>query len=225
MPAPVARYFAFALLPGQPLVRTARLEWEGEFRLSPKGRWSPFRAEQHFTARPPAMAWDAAIRMAPLVNVRVRDRYLGGEGSMHVTVAGLVPVVDVHGTPEMAAGALARFLGESVWLPTALLPDEQLAWSAVDDGRARATLTDGAVIVSADFHFGPRGEVERVTGERYRDVDGRGVLTRWEGRLWDYERVHGVMVPRRGEVAWLLPEGPFAYWRGRLMAAEYALEP
>src|SRR5689334_5112324 len=33
LPDPVARYFAFALTPGQPFLRSARVEQAGEFRI------------------------------------------------------------------------------------------------------------------------------------------------------------------------------------------------
>lgn len=225
VPAPVARYLAFALAPGQAAIREARVRWRGEFRTRPDGRWSPFTARQRYTARPPGFVWDAAIRMAPLLTVRVRDSYIEGEGAIRAAAASLVTVVDRRGTPELAASALARHLGEMVWLPTALLPGDGLVWAEVDDRTARATLTDGDVSASADFHFGSLGEVVSVSGERYRDVNGTGVLTPWRGRLWDYGDVHGMMVPRSGEVAWLLPDGPFAYWRGRLADADYELTP
>jgi hypothetical protein len=225
VPAPVARYLAFALAPGQAAIREARVRWRGEFRTRPDGRWSPFTARQLYRTRPPGFVWDAAIRMAPLLTVRVRDSYMDGEGAMRVAAASLVTVVDRRGTPELAASALARHLAEMVWLPTALVPGDGLVWTAVDDRTARATLTDGDVSASVDFHFGSLGEVVSVSGERHRDVGGAGVLTPWRGRLWDYAYVHGMMVPRCGEVAWLLPDGPFAYWRGRLADAHYELMP
>ena len=31
----------------------------------------------------------------------------------------------------------------------------------------------------------------------------------------------GMRVPTRGEVAWLLPEGPKPYWRGEVTALRY----
>jgi hypothetical protein len=102
LPAPVARYFEFALEPGQPLIREARLEQTGTFAIRP-GRWSPFTAVEHFTMRPLAFLWDARIRLMPLVSARVRDSYTEGEGATRVTVAGLVPMVDLRGTPEMAS--------------------------------------------------------------------------------------------------------------------------
>jgi len=39
---------------------------------------------------------------------------------MHAKVARLVTVADQHGTPEMAASSLLRYLAEAAWLPTAL---------------------------------------------------------------------------------------------------------
>jgi hypothetical protein len=217
LPAPVVRYFTFALTPGQPLPRTVRARWTGEFRASREAAWKPFTAVQHFTIGPPGFVWDAAISMAPLITVRVRDEYVNGVGAMLGKVAGLVPVVNEGGSAEMAAGALSRYLGEAVWFPTALLPGPNVAWTPVDDSTARATLTDGAVTVHGDFHFDSDGRVVSVSMMRYRDVNGRGVLTPFEGRLGpEYRRVAGMMVPSAGEVAWLLPEGRLDYWRGRL---------
>jgi hypothetical protein len=63
-----------------------------------------------------------------------------------------------------------------------------------------------------------------MTAMRYRDVDGRGVLTPFEGRYGAYVRRGGVLVPGESEVAWLLPEGRFAYWRGEPVAVELTYE-
>ncbi|HET7620805.1 MAG TPA: DUF6544 family protein [Gemmatimonadaceae bacterium] len=228
LPAPVARYFAFAL-PSKPVrIRTAQIRWTGEFRMRPGGGWRPFEAEQNFTASPPGFVWDAQIRMMPLVPVRVRDSYIAGGGAMLGRVGGLMTVVNEGGTPEMAASALTRWLGEAVWFPTALLPgaarSEGVRWTAIDDSTARATVSDGRNTASADFHFAPSGEVTGMTALRYRDVNGTGVLTPFEGQYRDYSRRNGVMVPMSSEVAWLLPEGRFAYWRGRPLEVKYSGE-
>ncbi len=52
-------------------------------------------------------------------------------------------------------------------------------------------------------------------------MNGKGVPTPWEGHFREYERVDGVIVPREGEVAWILPEGRLTYWRGRVVRVEY----
>jgi len=225
LPDPVARYFAFALPEGQRRVRVARVRWVGEMRLKPDGAWSPFTAQQQFTGAPPGFVWDAEVRMMPLVPVRVRDSYVAGQGQMLGRVGGVVSVVNEGGTREMALGALVRWLGEAAWFPTALLPGEGVTWEAIDDHSARATVTDGATSVTADFHFAPTGEMTRMTALRYRDVNGTGVLTPFEGRYERFIREQGVMVPGAAEVAWLLPEGRFAYWRGHPSSISYELVP
>ena len=221
LPAPVVRYFEFALKPGQPLVRTARIEHRGEFRGSLDAAWSPFTSIQHVSVDPPGFVWDAKIRMAPLLTVRVRDSYLEGTGSMKAGVAGVIPVVNAWGRTDLASGALHRYLAEAVWLPTALLPGAGVTWEPIDDNAARATLTDSGVSVSLDFRFNEKGEIVSVyTPARYRDVNGKGVPTPWEGHFRGYERIAGMMVPREGEVAWILPEGRLTYWRGRVVRVE-----
>jgi hypothetical protein len=220
LPAPVTRYFAFALSPGQRIIGRAHLRSTGTFAAKPNA-WAPFTAEQHVRTEPPEFVWNARIAMMPLVPVRVRDSYVGGEGSMRATLAGLVPIVSQHGTPEMAAASLQRFLAEAVWYPTALLPREGLSWSAIDDTSARVTLTDGPTTVSLDVTFGSRGEIETISTMRYRDVKGTPVATPWVGHHRDYMRLSGMMIPTAGDVAWVLPTGPEPYWRGRLISATF----
>lgn len=219
LPAPVVRYFAFALREGQPLIRHARLGQAGTFAR--RDAWSPFTATEYFEVGPPGFVWDARIRIAPLVTARVRDSYISGEGAILGKIDALVPVVDQHGTAEMASGALLRYLAEAVWLPTALLPRAGVRWSAVDDSTARATITDRATTVTMDVHFGAHGEITKVTAQRYRDVNGRAELTSWIGRFQDYSRVEGIMIPITSEVGWMLPDGWFPYWRGRTLEAEF----
>jgi hypothetical protein len=225
LPAPVQAYFRRVLTPGQPLVARARVRHEGEFALKPN-EWRPFTSQQLYTVGPPGFVWDASIEMMPLFPVRVRDRYFGGHASMLGAVAGIVKMVDQSGTPGLAAGALLRYLAEGVWFPTSLLPCEGVQWTAIDDSTARATLADGSVRVSMDAHFAPTGELLRVTAMRDRDVNGTSVPTLWEGHhSRELRSVDGMQIPVSGEVAWLLPEGRHAYWRGRVVEARYDFRP
>lgn len=220
LPAPVRRYFEFALGPRQPRVRVARLYQSGTFATR-RDAWAPFRATEVFTVSPPGFVWDARIRMAPLVGVHVRDSLLDGVGTMHGEVAALVPVVDQTGTPEMAAGTLLRYLAETPWLPTALLPEAGVHWSPIEAQTARATLEHGGTTVSMEVHFGAQGEISRITANRFRDVDGKAVLTPWEGRYFDYVVRDGMRVPGRAEVGWHLEDGWFPYWRGAIERFEF----
>lgn len=220
LPPPAARYLRAVLRDGAPLARRIVIRHEGTFRADTAGAWAPFRSVQHFTAREPGFVWDAEIRMAPLAGVLVRDQLVTGSAAMRAKVAGLVPVVDAAGTPGLAAGALHRWLGEAAWFPTALLPSPFLRWEAVDDSTARAVASSGGTTVSLAFGFGPDSLPRFVeTPDRMRDVDGVPVPTPWRARFWNWRWRDGVRVPLQGEVAWDLPSGRYAYWRGTITEA------
>jgi hypothetical protein len=212
LPQPVARYFRFALTPGQEVPRRAEFEQRGEFALRP-GRWRPMRAMHEMAFAPPGFVWRARISMMPLVHVRVMDEYFRGEASMRGVIAGIVPVVSRKNSPGLAESSLHRWLAEAPLLPCALLPGAGVSWEAIDDATARATVTDAGLTVSMDAHFAGNGALARISAMRKRDVDGVGVPTEFTG-TWDaYQRVGAMMVPTAGEASWILPEGTHSFWR------------
>jgi hypothetical protein len=218
LPAPVQRYFRAALRDGLRIPRLAHLRQAGTFLLRPQPEtWVPFTATQAMRARPAGFVWLAAMRVAPGIDVFVRDAFLDGGGSMRATVLGLRTMVDQSGTPAMARASLLRFLAEAAWMPTALLPSAELAWSPIDETRALATLTSDGITVSLEFRFGADGLIEGIRAERERDVDGTPVPMEWQGRWSAYEERDGMRVPLQGEVAWVTPDGHREpYWRGRV---------
>jgi hypothetical protein len=164
--------------------------------------------------------------MATFVAIGVRDPYLTGVGSMQGRLAGVIPVVDQSGGPELAAGALQRYLAEAPWFPTALLPGDGPGWEAIDSTRARAVLTDQGITVSLEFQFAPSGEIERTyTPARHREVKGSYVPTPWAGVYRSYAAMGRMKAPMESEVEWILPEGRLPYWRGRIARAEYRHYP
>lgn len=56
---------------------------------------------------------------------------------------------------------------------------------------------------------------------RGRLVGRQTTMAPWEGRLSDYQRQGGMLVPMTGEVAWLLPQGRSTYWRGSITVLRY----
>jgi hypothetical protein len=223
LPAPVQRYLRTVLRDGQPLIQDVRLCHEGEFNLGAgTDRWRPFRSEQQVVLHPPGFDWYARVVMLPGLAVRVHDAYIAGEGILRASLAGLYSPLDLADRGELARGELMRLLAESPWYPTLLLPGAGVEWEALDDRCARARLRDGDLVVMLEFGFDDGGLVQTVTApDRGRLVDGQSLPTPWRGRFWEYAERNGVRVPLAGEVAWLLPEGPAPYWRGRLRRIEY----
>ena len=139
LPAPVQRYLRAVLEDGQPIVAAVSVEHTGTFDLGKKAeQWKPFTSTQRVITRRPGFDWDARVAMVPGLAVRVHDAYVAGEGILHAALLGLVPLVNLRGTGEVAQGELMRFFAEAAWYPTALLPSQGVRWEAVDDRAARA---------------------------------------------------------------------------------------
>jgi hypothetical protein len=223
LPPPVRRYFHAAMEDGQPIVSVARIRQEGRFNLGEtRAKWRRFTSTQVAITRRPGFDWDARIAMLPGLNVFVHDAYVAGEGILHVELLGLATVADLRGTPEAAKGELMRFLAESAWYPTALLPSQGVRWDPIDDLSARASLTDGATTVSLDFRFDSEGLLVGVrAAARHRTLNGTLVAAPWQGRFWNHEVRNGMRIPLEGEVAWELAEGTWPYWRGRVTEIDY----
>jgi hypothetical protein len=226
LPVPVQKYFRAVLKDGQPLLRSGQIKTEGKFLFdADKGKWIPFSATQFFTVKPPAFDWSARMAVMPGMNVLVQDAYAKGEGILHAAMFGLFDLANMRGITDAAQGELMRYLAEAPWMPTVLLPSQGVRWEAIDDRKARATLTDGAVSVSLEFRFNAEGLIESAfAAARSRTVGKDLVPAPWQGRWWNYHQRDGMRVPTEGEVEWLLPAGPLPYWRGQVteVAYEYA---
>ncbi len=223
LPTPVQRYFRAVLKDSQAMISAVGVAHAGTFNTSETGeQWKPFASTQRVITRRPSFDWEGRIVMLPGLTVRVHDAYIAGEGILHATLFGLISLVNLRGTPEVAQGELMRFLAEAAWYPTALLPSQGVRWEAVDETSANATLKDGETSLTLLFRFNENSLIESVRAEaRGRTVGGAVIPTPWVGRWSDYESRDGMLIPTKGEVSWVLPEGPKPYWRGRITQIDY----
>ncbi|MGQ9648264.1 MAG: DUF6920 family protein [Thermodesulfobacteriota bacterium] len=114
LPAPVQSYFRAVLKDGQPMVLAVSVEHSGTFNMSETGqRWKPFTSTQRVITHRPGFDWEARVAMMPGLTVRVHDAYIAGEGILHASLFGLVSLVNLRGTPEVAQGELMRFFAEA----------------------------------------------------------------------------------------------------------------
>lgn len=219
LPPPVARYLRMALPPGL-AIEEVRISQTGELRTDPAGDgWMSFEAE-HIVV-PPAIGflWNARVKIAPLLHVRVRDAFVDGVGSGHVSFLSALPVGGVTGGLEVNSGSLHRYLAEAVWYPTALLPGPHLQWTASDATAALATLTVDTLSVSLEFRFADSGEVTGIyTPARWGKFRDEYRQVPWEGHFRDYQTRDGVRVPGYGEVGWYLGDEWRSVWQGTVSA-------
>jgi hypothetical protein len=170
----------------------------------------------------PGFVWNARMSIAPGIAVLVHDAYAGGVGTLHPAVQGLFSLAHQHGAGEIARGDLMRFMLETAWYPTALLPSQRVMWVAVDEVSADATMVDGDISMTMRFTFGVGGLIESVRADaRGAMVGGKVVMMPWEGRMSNYQERDGMRVPLTGEAAWLTQDGRKPYWRGTITSAKY----
>lgn len=197
----------------RPAADRLTLHQTGEMRLKPGGRAMPFSAQQWSAVDELAFCWRARVRMAPLVTAVVEDAFEAGRGRLDVRLWGAIRVMHAEG-PELDRGEAQRYLAELPWNPGAVLRNPALRFEARGDEGVRVACGDAQTWV--DLRFDAAGDIVGSFSET-RHFGERGP-TPWEGSFWDYGVLGGLRVPRQGEVSWLLPEGRFTYWRGRIDA-------
>jgi len=224
LPPPVQRYLHMALPDGCKTIGLAHLRQEGRLRTNAKSeRWMTFTAEQIIAPTATGFIWEARVGAAPGIHIRVLDSLVDSRGAGQVSLLSAIRIASIGGTPEMNSSALHRFLAETVWSPTALLPSERLRWSAIDDNTACATLIAHGVTVSLEFRFNAAGEVVGIfTPGRWGSFGGSYVQKPWEGRFRAYDTVQGMRIPKHGEVGWYDGSVWGAVWEGTLLEAQYS---
>jgi len=215
LPAPVRRWLETSGLVGRPRAATVRLRQRGELRTKADGRWMPAQAEQYFSVDPPAFVWRVDATMMAGLPIAGRDKYTGGHGQMLIKAASLVNVVNAA-DEKIDLGSMLRYLGEIIWFPSAAL-SRHVAWEPIDTGHAKATLRYAGSTVSAVFTFDERGRVVRFGADRYLGGGNEAQLTPWFASCSEWRSFEGIEVPSRGEVGWMLPGGPFIYYRWEIL--------
>jgi acetyl coenzyme A synthetase (ADP forming)-like protein len=205
LPPPVRRWLEVSGTVGRPRATTVRLRQRGEMRTGPDKPWMPVAAEQYFSVEPPGFVWGVNARMMGVLPIAGRDRYVDGHGNMLIKVGALFTVADGIG-PEIDQGAMLRYLGEIVWFPSAALSDS-IAWEAIDERSARATMRYAGVTVTAVFAFDERGRLASLTADRYMSAPGGPRLEKWAIPITAWRTIRGIEMPVRGNAVWKLAAG------------------
>lgn len=194
-PEPVQRYFEAGIAPGTPLAAAVRLEMRGSIKI---GRWLPFRARQ-LLAPSLGTVWEA--RVAGVISGS--DRYVAGFGGMDWKLFGLRRIVHAEG-PDVSRSAAERAAGESIWVPTALVPTAGVEWTAVADDRIAVEVDTDGRRTRVEHALDPSGAPVSSSFARWGDPDNTG---RWGRHPFGVEvtgqgTFDGVTIPARGRAGW-----------------------
>lgn len=95
----------------------------------------------------------------------------------------------------------------------------ELQWREVDERTVEVATSVAGPRLVVLLHFDDAGDVVAASCEDRPCAVGKSSIdTPWIGEFSNYGVLAGVRVPRRAEVRWNLPEGPFVYFRGQITA-------
>jgi hypothetical protein len=211
LPEPVQRYFRHVLNDEQPYISYVRLIHDGQFKISPQKEWINIKGEQYFTTEKPGFIWKGKTSM-----FTARDMYLADKGRLVVTLFSLFKIVDGQGE-NFNQGELLRWLGESVWFPTNLLPSKNLQWLPIDSMTAKLVFNYNGIEVYYIVSFNEKNEITQMVTERYMSND----LETWVGKVQNYKEINGVIVPTEIEAIWKLDTGDYKYVKFNIKKIEY----
>ena len=223
LPPPVRAFAERAVPSGSALPAVVVFDQAAEMKLRPDAGWTLVSAQQTVGIGAPAFVWDARTTIYPPVSVRVIDAYVGGVGRLKVRLFGSIPISGAAG-PEIDQSELFRYLAELPWAPYAILGNPALHWREVDASTVEvsAKTADGRT-ATVRLIFDAAGDIiASEADDRPRETEGRFVPTRWRGDFSDYREFDGVRLPAHAEVAWVLPGGPYVYFRADILSYDVA---
>lgn len=212
LPDPVQRYFKHVMKEGQPYISYVRLKHNGQFKTDPEKDWVNIEGEQYFTTEKAGFIWKGSTAM-----FTARDMYISDKGKLVVSLFGLIKIAGGQGQ-KYNQGELLRWLGESVWFPTNLLPSKNLQWTAIDSQSAKLDFNYNDFSLTYIVTFNSVGEITELQAKRYM---GEGNLETWVGKVSDYKEINGILVPKKIEAIYKLPKGDYSYAKFRVCKIEY----
>ncbi|MFB3166798.1 DUF6544 family protein [Neobacillus sp. 179-C4.2 HS] len=219
LPYPVQNWLTNSNVIGKERIKTVRLKQEGKMRTKQNGPWMPSKAEQYFTVEEPGFVWIADVKMAPLVDLSGMDTFNAGKGKMKIKLLSLFPVVDSEG-PEMDSSTMMRYLAEMMWFPTAAL-SPYIKWEKIDRNSAKATMEHEGLSVSGVFHFNEKGDILQFVGKRYKEVNGKYILSDWGGINKEFKEFDGIRIPSKSAVTWFKEDGEFNWFELEITELQY----
>lgn len=212
LPQPVQKYFRYSLKDNQPYISYLRLKHGGEFKTAPNNDWMDISGEQYFTTQKPGFVWIGKTMM-----FNAHDSFIDGNGNLSVYLLGFIRIAKSSGEKTNQA-ELLRWLGESVWLPTNLLPNDNKKWTAIDKNTAKLSFTYKGIETYYIVSFNDKGQITQLKTQRYY---GDKQLTPWLGEVSQYKKVNGMMIPAKIEGSWLLDNGKYTYARFNVTKFEF----
>lgn len=212
LPDPVQRYFRYVLSEGQPYISYVRLKHIGQFKAGFDKKWNTIKGEEYFTTSKPGFIWIGSLKYVTAI-----DSFISGKGNFKILLGSFLKIKEAKGF-KYSQGELQRWLGESVWFPTNLLPSANMRWSAIDSHSAKLTYSYKKFSLYYIVTFNETGEITEMKTKRFMGDENPET---WIGKLSCYKKYHGVLVPTKIEASWKTADIEFSYAKFTITEMEY----
>jgi hypothetical protein len=220
LPAPVYKWIQNTGMLGKPAIRSAYIKQNALMKMKPEqNEWKSAKAEQYTVMDTPAFIWTVNMKMAPLITVKGRDKFVDGKGEMLIKINSLINVVNEKGG-RMDEGTLQRYLGELVWFPSLAL-SPYIAWEAIDDYSAIAYMNYKGTTGSGTFYFNEKGDFIKFVALRFKGNKKDAKRYPWVLTVDNYAVFEGIKVPSNMKATWQLDEGDWTWLDLEITSIKY----
>jgi len=219
LPSLLQKYLRKIGILGTKEIKRVRLKQIGEFKFNPDSKWKSFTAEQYINTENMSFLWYAKIKMIPLINFHVIDKFINRKGSLNAKLFNMITVVDESG-PKLDEGEFLRLLGEMPWYPSFFL-HEKIKWNTINEKTLEIKLVQKDVEISGNLIFNESGFIYEFSTKRYYTDKDEINLEDWHGYWYDYEKFDGISIPTRFKVCWNLETQEYCYIRAKITDLEF----
>ena len=214
LPGAAQRWLDSALPQDMEPPSSIQVEQEGTMEI--RGRWTPFTATGFYKARPLSFNWRVRFRVLPGVWIVAEDGHADGLGWGGARLWGVIPM-GKRTDPEVLSTQLVRNLAELAFLPSFVLTDPSLMWTAAGESafEVRASAADREAVVR--FQIDDQGDViQAYSPARPYDVPGGYTEAPWFYEFSDHREFGGVRIPATAVATFEKSDGPWEYFRGTI---------
>jgi hypothetical protein len=197
---------------GKPRAPHVRIHQDMELRMKPEATsWMKATALQYNRYVDPGFIWRIKMPIIWPLKVLGVDQYTKGQGSMKMTMGGLVDLGSKGPNPRINESAGQRFIGELIWYPPAAL-SPYLVWKEVDPQTLEVRMKDDPEVVGRVI-FNGEGLPETFTAQRFYESEEDSKRYPWTCKVEGYEAFSGLKVPAECSVHWQLEAGDWEWLR------------
>ncbi|MBC1238010.1 DUF6920 family protein [Nostoc sp. 2RC] len=221
LPPPVQRYFLHSIAPGTSLASSVCLEMSGSFRMVQDQPWIPMRAKQ-ITSVLKGFVWKAVIDNG-WFKFMGADYYANKCGGMCFSLWGLIPLVNARSS-DITRSSIGRFAGEFFWLPSALLPQHNVNWKAIDERTIQANFKIDGERIILTLIIDVDGKLLKLFFPRWGQhiSDGSYSYIPFGGEFTEERTFSGFTIPSQLVAGWWFGTDNYSeFFRAKIERAEF----